>query len=309
MRYIFIDLIRAGAIVFLLSAHIGQEISNPIGRFCGVYNFYYVSLGGLAVTFFLIVSGIVLELQHGNKKIVYSLFIIKRWLRIYPVYYMSIVVGVAAYFYKTYIDTGSIATAFSSLGFSDIILSMTGLYSFAGKWGGPFVATSWFIGLIMSLYLLFPFLSKFIKRNPHITFFTLLFISGLLRFILGRYGILPQRPIDWFPLCRISEFALGMYLAVILPTGTWQCLNSMKRTVPIISFISAISFPLFLIHFPLIFTITYFTEHGINQLLAILIFLILSCVLSWIALLIDRNIPREVIFKRLSDKLIADNRS
>ena len=64
MRFIGLDLVRCLAIALLLLAHIGYAIKSPIGNAFGLRNFYYVSFGGLAVTIFLILSGVVLELQY-----------------------------------------------------------------------------------------------------------------------------------------------------------------------------------------------------------------------------------------------------
>jgi peptidoglycan/LPS O-acetylase OafA/YrhL len=59
MKFIGLDLIRCVAIVLLLLAHISQAINNPFGSF-DIPHFYHVSLGGGAVTIYLILSGIVL---------------------------------------------------------------------------------------------------------------------------------------------------------------------------------------------------------------------------------------------------------
>jgi hypothetical protein len=50
-------------------AHIGQSIDSPWGDAFGVPNFYYVTLGGVAVMIFLALSGAVLQLQYGHKSI------------------------------------------------------------------------------------------------------------------------------------------------------------------------------------------------------------------------------------------------
>ncbi len=67
MRSLLLDLIRSVAIILVLVAHIGQAFESPVGMFFGIPNFYYVSLGGLAVTIFLILSGLTLELSYGSR--------------------------------------------------------------------------------------------------------------------------------------------------------------------------------------------------------------------------------------------------
>lgn len=304
MRYISLDLVRCVAICLLLMSHIGQTIGSPLGIFFGIPHFYHVSFGGLAVTIFLILSGIVLELQYGNKNINTPKFLIKRILRIYPVYYLSLLFGIVVYSMKSYYYTGNIISNFSSLGVHDIILCITGAYAFVGEWGGPFVDTSWFIALIITLYLFYPFLSIKIKKNPNTYICVIFFISVLSRLILGKYQILPMRPLDWFPLSRIFEFSLGIYLVTILPQKAFNLLESKKPYSFLISFLSTLSFPLFLVHAPFLFIIKYLPMRGTNHLLSILCYLSVSVLFSWILLEIDKRFPRSFLLERVEDILM-----
>lgn len=298
MRFSGFDLIRCVAIVLVLVAHIAQTISSPIGAFFGFPDFYYVCLGGIAVTLFLILSGAVLEIQYGNRKIKYSQFIARRILRIYPIYYLSLISGIIIYFIRFYHGTGTFMAGYSNLRFIDIILSITGGHAFIGEWGGPFVSTSWFIPLIMTMYIIFPFLSYQIKKHPIISIILLFIISFLSRLIIGKYDLFTNRPLDWFPLCRIFEFSLGIYLAVILPKSAFH-VSLPKRLQIVISFMSKLSFPLFLVHFPLLFTINYLIEHGISQLVAICFFLFVSTILSLIIHSIDNKLPRAFVLGKI----------
>jgi peptidoglycan/LPS O-acetylase OafA/YrhL len=304
MRFLVLDLVRCFAIALLLLSHIGQTVNSPLGSFFGIQHFYYVSLGGFAVTVFLILSGTVLELQYGSRDVTYFQFVAKRCLRIYPIYYLSLLFGITIYFLHSYHESGHFLANLSKLGVGDIILSITGGYAFAGKLGGPFVATSWFIGLIISMYILFPFLSRGIKKRPNITISALLLISFLSRLIIGRQEIFPTRPLDWFPLCRVFEFSLGIYLAIVLPRNVFNYLKSSRRVGLFISFISEISFPLFLIHAPLLIIISYLSRSGTNQLLSICLFFLISFFLSWVVLVIDKNISKSFIVNK-SEKVVV----
>lgn len=299
MRYIGLDLVRCFAVTLLLIAHIGQTIHSPIGDFFGIPHFYYVSLGGLAVTIFLILSGSVLELQYGRKDSDYLHFLLKRILRIYPVYYLSLLFGIAIYLLQSYLDTGHIFASFSKLGMLDIFLSITGGYAFMGRWSGPFVGTSWFISLIITMYFFYPYLSHEIRKHPAISICILFLISTLSRLILGTYEVLPTRPLDWFPLCRIFEFSLGIYLVVILPKKPFEFLESSRRFGLVVAFLSTLSFPLFLVHYPILFIISYLTRHGVNLILSICCYISISIILSWIILAIDNRLPRSYILQKI----------
>jgi peptidoglycan/LPS O-acetylase OafA/YrhL len=177
---------------------------------------------------------------------------------------------------------------------------LTGTYAFVGKWGGPFVGTSWFLALIMSLYVLFPPLSRLIKARPHTTIQLLLVVSVLSRLFLGQHNVLPMRPLDWFPLCRLFEFGLGMYLVRVVPVRQWTQLRWLEPVAPMIAFVSEISFPLFLVHYPFMFVIKFLIMKGVNQAIAIGVFLVLTGSLSWVLMLVDQRIPRKALLGQMS---------
>jgi peptidoglycan/LPS O-acetylase OafA/YrhL len=301
VRNIGLDLLRCGAIVLLLLAHIGQSIDSPLGRFFGIPNFYYVSLGGLAVTIFLLLSGAVLQMQYGHKSINYPQFLAKRWLRIYPVYYLSLIFGFVVYCLRSQQEQGSIVAGLTKLGLGDVVLGLTGTYALVGKWGGPLVGTSWFLGLIMILYLCFPLLSRLMRHWPHSTIQLLLVMSVLSRLFLGQHDVLPMRPLDWFPLCRLFEFGLGIYLVRVVPAMQWLQLRWLEPVAPMIAFVSEISFPVFLIHYPFMFVIKVLIQKGVNQAVAIGFFLALTCGFSWMLMIVDQRIPRKALLNRISD--------
>jgi peptidoglycan/LPS O-acetylase OafA/YrhL len=297
-RYVLLDLIRVIAISLLMIAHIGQTLNHPIGGFFGAKNFYYASLGGLAVTIFLVLSGMVLRLQYANN-IQYSTFILKRTLRLYPIYYLSTIFGIILYFLKSYQDGNTIYEATANFSLYDIILNITGSYAFVGKWGGPFVGTSWFIALIMTLYLIFPKLCSALRKKPIFILFTTFIISFISRILIGNFDILPNRPLDWFPLCRVFEFTLGIFIADQIEEKFLKVFDGFDNFITkTINFLSQLSFPLFLIHFPICFVISSLITSGMNKFLAITCFILLSCILSFIAMKIDNLVPREKIVKR-----------
>jgi peptidoglycan/LPS O-acetylase OafA/YrhL len=303
-RHVLLDIIRIVAVTLLLTAHIGQTLNHPIGRAFGIRGFYHVSLGGLAVTLFLILSGLVLELQN-RKHITYRDFIIKRVLRIYPVYYLALIIGISVYFYEAFRSGQSVIASLSTLGPWDILLSLTGCYAFAGLWGGPFLATSWFIGLIMSMYLVYPFLSYSVRRNPYTTIFLVFVVSAFVRYIFGQYQLLPHRPLDWFPLCRVFEFTLGIFFAHVIGGKYYHAFANMPGNVKkAMQFMGELSFPLYLVHQPFCVFIPRMMETGFGSGLSIFLFLMVSVVGSAVLLIIDRRIPRKRMIEFLKSELI-----
>lgn len=236
-RLLIFDLLRIIAIALVVIAHIAQTLSIPIlNGFYGIPNFYFVSLGGMGVTILLVVSGVVLRLNHPSVTD-YKDFIIKRLYRIYPAYWCSLILILLIY---------AVASRMPRLAPKDLVLSITGMYAFVGEWGGPINGVSWFIGLIVILYLMYPFIMPLIEKHGYIALFALLVISVWSRWFFGHEA---GRLTDWFPLCRVFEFGLGIF---IVGRGLYpKTLTTLKA----IYILSSLSFYVFLIHFPLLFVI------------------------------------------------------
>jgi peptidoglycan/LPS O-acetylase OafA/YrhL len=182
--------------------------------------------------------------------------------------------------------------------------SLTGFQAFDGWWGGPFDSTSWFIGLIMTLYLVYPMLSKAVRRWPHITIILALLVTVFSRYMVNRWDFLPGghegQPLKWFPPCQLFWFVLGIYLVRVLKPDFWLCINRVGRIAPFLAFFSEISFPLFLVHFPLLSIITYHDRWGMSRLMAIAVWLVVSILISWLILVItNKYVGRKRISRRL----------
>jgi len=286
-RLVLLDLLRVIGIILILIAHIGQATHHPIGQFFGIKGFYWVSIGGVGVTVFLILSGLALHLNYRQKDISYGQFMSGRILRIYPTYWLSLIIGILVYLIASQINE-SLPGLSSQIG--SLVCSITGFCAFAGQWGGPFVPTAWYIGLIISLYILYPFISRGIKQKPHVVILVLFSVSTVSRIILGHYDILPTRPLDWFPPCRLFEFGLGIYLAEIVKSDMWACANKNGKVGSILGLAGGLTFPLFLVHYPLLRIITGHSWLHISQGTAIVVFLVASLLVSWFILLLTQAV-------------------
>ncbi len=273
-RVILLDILRLVAIGMVVIGHLGQKLGNEWGRFFGWPDFYYVSIGGAGVTIFLILSGMALELSYGNKKIDLKKYILGRLRRIYPVYWLSLGLAILIGLFDNSIK----------LNFKMILWNATGLQVYSGhKWEGFINPVSWFIGLIVALYFIFPFLSSLMSRRKNIWLFILFLVSFGSRWLVGKYWHGEYRPIDWFVLCRIFEFSLGIW---IMKTKILN-VNMGKIRLPIfekqIIFLSNISFAIFLVHLPLL---NYFVKDKSNW--QIMIFLLATVSLGMAIYVIDR---------------------
>lgn len=205
-----------------------------------------IYLGSLAVFGLIFVSGAMLRYSHPVINDLKS-FYLKRLVRIYPAFWISWLI--MAVFY---LDSLQHRSAF------DIFISMIGFSAFIGQWSGVlngfFFSAFWFIGLIVSLYLIFPFLSMAIKKYPEFTLISCLIVNVACAnwiWVNSWGGVMGYR---WFPLCNIFFFAAGIY---IIEKGFYP--KSLHNSAPII-FLSEISFYIFLTHFnlPTIWGLYYF---------------------------------------------------
>jgi peptidoglycan/LPS O-acetylase OafA/YrhL len=300
MRFVLLDLIRIGATVCIVANHIDQVTRDPAQRHVlNIAPFYDVALGTVGVTIFLILSGLVLELKHRSRVINYGRFVGRRFLRIYPTYYLTLFLGMALYFGRNYHNSGHFSPPSSVV---DLIGSLTGFYAFFGRWGGPFVLTSWYIGLIVTMYLMYPYIAKSISNHPHIVITALFLISVLSRSILWPYSYsydtLLYKATEWFPLCRVFEFGLGIYLANIAKQNVWLFINGSEKVKSIIiEFVASLSFPMFLVHFPLLFLITSLSKRGFHQVAAVITYIGVSALISWMILVLDKHIQDRIALR------------
>lgn len=236
MRYPILDLFRISALMPILVAHIGQTRDEQWAGMWYANGFYNLSLGAIGVTLFIMLSGVALGLNH--KPIALGAFYWGRLVRIYPIYWMALIISVVV----------SRGPSFDTT--TDVMLAVTGFCAFAGQ-GGCHLGPSWFIGLIISLYAIYPILKSAMANYPRITLIAALIISVLSRLIIAPH--LPHNATAWFPLCRLFEFSLGLFLAqhtTLISSVQWNPGRTMKS---VLRYLSELSFPAFLIHYPLLF--------------------------------------------------------
>ncbi|GAA0684650.1 acyltransferase [Marinobacterium maritimum] len=281
-RSVLLDLLRIIAISLVVVAHVGQLLGHASGDFFGIKNLYFVSLGGVGVSIFLLLSGILAGLSRSSHQESYLVYLLKRARRIYPLYWLSLPLCILGYALGNGLFKGDLPELFPNGFITDLLGSLTGFYAWAGLWGGPYNPPSWYITLIMNLYALCPLLLWCMQRWPHQTLAALFCISLGARYYVGQwgvpfveptllgqvegwfyrqYGFMPGRPGDWFPPCRLFEFGLGLYLALRLPATIWLRLNILSTSV--IRRLSDLAFPLFLVHYPFLFLIPELAELGL----------------------------------------------
>jgi peptidoglycan/LPS O-acetylase OafA/YrhL len=242
----------------------------------GIKDFYWVSIGGIGVTLAIVLSGMALEYNHGGQKYRYGEFIWNRLMRIYPTYWLSLAAGVILG-----------VTLLPSDAFS-FFMTVTAFEVFEAK---PWVdlarlGINWFVGLIVVLYFLYPFLSRAVRAHPRTTMLLALLVSVVSRFLVGRYWMV-ERPTDWFPPCRLFEFTLGIWL--INNRRAFSFLSSLRLRwgENVAAYFSNLSYPVYLVHLTVLGFISLYSTAIGNPLLFLLAFIAGTLVLSNIVFYVE----------------------
>ncbi|MFV0469206.1 MAG: acyltransferase family protein [Dysgonomonas sp.] len=173
---------------------------NPLTIFNSVLSYF----GHFGVELFVFSSGFGLTKKYmANDKISYKDYIVPRLTKIYSLMLFGLVVIFSILFYKyTFEQMLKISVWFLSMLKN---LSYTRIYSDFGVW--------WFFSLIVQLYLLFPFLYKYIDKKKEQGFYILLIAVYALIYVL--FPITERFNIPMFGnfLGHLPEFLLGIAIA------------------------------------------------------------------------------------------------
>lgn len=183
-----------GIIVFHFSCHLPDTLYRPL---------FYVancSWGACFVAVFFVLSGLLI---YRNNKTLSSVkvFYFKRIKSIFPAFYIA--------FFCCFVRN---AVTFGKLFYlgnpKSIILSLIGMDGyFLYKGPNYYILGEWFLGAIILLYLIYPFVLKVFNRFPIPTF---LAITGLFIFAIYYTGF--DIPIDCNLFTCLFCFAFGMLM-------------------------------------------------------------------------------------------------
>lgn len=157
--------------------------------------------GHTAVSLFMVLSGFIFTYGALGREIHYKQFIVNRFLRIYPLYLVLIIVTIAA--------------GASSFSLENLICTLLPLANIK-RLDGPFLEMSWAIAVEFQFYLIFPFLFAAISQSAGRCVFALIATAVLLRILMIGLWASPRDIGYWHLTGRIDQFVLGMFAAVLL---------------------------------------------------------------------------------------------
>ena len=229
---------------------------------------FYANFGAMSVSVLIFISGAMLEYTHSKIESIsdYVDFIWNRIARIYPAYWMALLIGLLyapALIYQNPLS---------------IIIQFTGFQAFFGMWGGNIDDVGWFVGLIICLYLMHPLISRSLKSHLNDLWMDIyLFLTFGSRFIIvtnpaifASFNLMER----WLPLCNLFAFALG----ILVVQKKWYPKFSLEDGLLLrtIVYISGLSFYVFLIH-------NIFIRNSIGNLWAYFVVVIsISMAIMWL---------------------------
>jgi peptidoglycan/LPS O-acetylase OafA/YrhL len=298
-RILVFDIIRILCIAIIVYDHSQFYLIPGINQFLfpdsyGPFNIYTSGLQGYAVYGLILISGAVLEYNYqGLEKLHrYLQFLFRRFIRLYPAFWMSLLLGLI------------LSPVLWQNNLPSLLFEFTGFFIVLGHGPGNINSMGWFIGTIVTLYILFPWFSKIIRRYGLEALVGFCFLSWGLRSLILTYNLIPINLLwRWFPLCNAFEFCLGIY---IVQVGWYP---KKANTYPIIRELSDLSYYVFIFH---LMTNIIFYNYLADPLLAfdrtfvlnnppVLItmvyseFWIFTLALSWMVMKIDTRIRSWVL--------------
>jgi peptidoglycan/LPS O-acetylase OafA/YrhL len=156
--------------------------------------------GHTAVSLFLVVSGFILTLGSLGGSIRYSDFFRNRFLRLFPMYLVILLVGANAF--RTQFSLSGLLTSILQFGY------LAGGLSY-GAWTG----VTWSVSVESQLYLLFPVFRYFLSAGrlwPLLRIAVIVWLARLAALALGA-DVLDLT--YWTALARVDQFLAGAILA------------------------------------------------------------------------------------------------
>lgn len=192
-----------------------------------------VHKSSIAVSFFFILSGFVMGLSYYAKgKISYKSYYIKRFARIYPVYFLATLLFVLEWILiKGNINSTDVAISFlmiqSWIPGKELILN----------------TPAWSLGVELFFYLLFPFVFNnfFIKYSYKFVLFAILFFFVSTQIALHLLLDFPISKdfIHYNPIMHISSFFIGYLGGVYVFKNNSNCKNNDFRIILLTIFLIA----------------------------------------------------------------------
>ena len=220
-KIFYLDFIRVVSMFVIVTYHFYAHFAenNITGT---VIPFANGKWGIIGVALFFMISGASLMYNYGEQIDVKKYFI-KRFLGIFPMYWLAYAILFIYLFYQS----KGVPTAAPLYRLIFTVFGMDGYLSCYTE--TIYLIGEWFLGCIILLYILFPFLRAAVKKYPVTTFV----VATILNFALLLFYRQGTMPISRNIIISAYSFLLGMYVVKIKRISWWHA---------VIAFVLAIIF-------------------------------------------------------------------
>lgn len=203
----YIDVIKVISALAIILFHLNVHsfYGNNSAKLLGGLSYFNVSFGDIFISLFIIISGLTLSLIERNKFII-SDFFKKRFLAIYPSFWISYIFIAILFFL--------LDKSFGDGQYWKILLSIIGLDGlFLYKFPSYYLVGEWYTGYMLITYFFFPILYIMTHKRPILLGVIILTFCVVLHI---NYEKLFQMPETINPLMRIPDFLFGIFFSLYL---------------------------------------------------------------------------------------------
>ena len=202
-RLFYLDFVRAIAVVSILMTHFNARylyLVPPMPEKAVITTMVSnIYIGNWGVSLFFIISGSALMYVYQDK-LELKKFYKKRFLSIYPMFWMAYIIAFAYFCVKNHMMPGAgtpkVNFIFTILGLDGMLAAYIPTFYILGEW---------FLGTIILMYLLFPLLRTGVNQKPVLTAAAVLVIYAVMFLLEDRVNI------SIIVLTRLPEIVFGMY--------------------------------------------------------------------------------------------------
>lgn len=240
-RIFAMDFIRTIATIIIIIFHFNISIgTRSLSQYMILKNdFVNINLAHVGVPIFFVLSGF--ALMYSNEEgYSFQNYFSKRFKAIYPMYWIGWLL-VTAYYLLTYHTICPWGERPSKISF---LLTVVGLDGYTTPLMTNYYRIGeWFLGCIIIIYLIFPFLRWGLLRFPKI--FWIPWIATYVYMVFNYDSLIPQTQ---NVIVRLPEFLFGMYLCRYREkiTGKWAIISLLGIIVILFMPISDVP-PMFLV--------------------------------------------------------------
>lgn len=210
-RLFFLDFVRVVSMFIIIIFHfiISVDTHMIYSKALSPFNVYGgCSLGNIGVSVFFIVSGIGLVYSYSNNNTRIKNFYKKRFLSIYPYFWVAYILVYVFYFLK-YKTTHPFTPERNPITIIETILGIDGYLTPYGI--NFYILGEWFLGAIIIMYIIFPILVKLLNFNFVVSMIVVVLFVPLF---LLKYDSPIQ--IDHSILFVTIEFYTGLVIGKVL---------------------------------------------------------------------------------------------